>query len=303
MTTIIAGGTGLIGTHLAQLLTEAGHTVRILTRKPAGSGQYHWDPYKGAIDTAVFDGADAIINLAGSGIADRRWTAARKRDLIESRTKSIETLQRALAGLSQRPKVFVSASAVGIYGNSGEDWQYENTPVQQGQRDFMVECCDQWEQAADNVAQLGIRTVKIRIGVVLATGGGALAEMAKPIHFGLGAYFGNGQVWMPWIHLNDICNLLIWAAENPQASGVYNGVSPQPARNIDLTKAVARAMGRRALFLPAPAFVLRLLLGEMSAVVLNSNRVSADKVLAAGFSFQFTDPDAALAALYKSSRT
>jgi uncharacterized protein len=294
MIIILAGGTGLIGTRLSQQLTNAGHTVRILTRSPRGAAQFHWNPFKGTIDHSVFDGADAVINLAGSGIADRRWTAARKRDLIESRTQSIQTLQQALLDLQTRPAVFVSASAVGIYGNSGEEWQFETTPVRQGKRDFMVECCDQWEQAADTVAALGIRTVKVRIGVVLAQEGGALREMAKPIRFGLGAYFGNGQMWMPWIALDDICQMLQWAAETPSVEGVFNGVSPNPARNVDLTKATAKAMGRWAAFLPAPAFVLRLLLGEMSAVVLNSNRVSANKVLEAGFKFESPTLETAL---------
>ena len=297
---ILAGGTGLIGTRLTTILQSKGYTVRILTRNPRQEGQYQWNPYAGTIDHAVFKDADAIINLAGSGITDKRWSVARKKDLINSRVKSIETLQIALSELSVKPPVFVSASAVGIYGNSGEYMQTETTSIQQGRRDFMVECCDLWEKAADTVAELGIRTVKIRIGVVLDKRGGALKEMAKPLYFGIGAYFADGKAWMPWIHIEDICKMFVWAVENPTVTGVYNGVSPQSARNISIVQAAARAMGRRwAIIVSAPIFMLRLMLGEMSAVVLNSNRVSAEKAEKAGFEFEYSDLKAAMMQIWR----
>lgn len=298
-TIILAGGTGLIGTRLTALLEEKGHRVRILTRTPRREGQYQWDPYAGTIDNAVFEGADAIINLAGSGIADRRWTNARKKDLIDSRVKSIETLRNALKTLPERPSVFVTASAVGIYGDSGETLQTEATPVAPPPRSFMVECCDQWEKAADTMAEIGLRTVKIRIGVVLTKEGGALKEIARPVSLGVGAYFDDGQAWTPWIHLDDICRVFLWAVENNQMEGVYNGVSPHPVRNYDLTKATVKAMDKWALLVPAPAFALRLVLGEMSAVVLNSNLVSAEKLTKTGFQFQFPDVEGALLQIWQ----
>jgi uncharacterized protein (TIGR01777 family) len=163
----------------------------------------------------------------------------------------------------------------------------------------MVACCDLWEQAADRIAALGIRTVKLRIGIVLAREGGALAEIAKPVRFGLGAYFGDGKAWYSWIHRDDMCRMLLWAADQPQISGVYNAVAPQPVQNYDFVKTTARAMGRWALMAPAPAFALRIALGEMSAVVLNSNRVSAQKVVDAGFQFQFPELEGALKAVLR----
>jgi hypothetical protein len=298
-TIIIAGGTGLIGTRLSEILTQKGHTVRILTRSPRKEGQYHWNPDQGTMDETALQGAHAIINLAGSGIADQRWTNDRKRNLVDSRVKSIQTLHTALEKSAHPLPVFVSASAIGIYGNSGEEWQTETTPIDQSaDRSFMITCCDAWEKAADSVSALGIRTVKIRIGVVLAKNGGALHEIAKPLQFGLGTYFSDGKAWYSWIHLDDICNLMIWAVENEQVNGVYNGVAPAPERNYELTKDTAKAMGGPAVFLPAPAFALRLVLGEMSAVVLNSNRVSAEKVLKSGFVFQYPTLDKALAQIW-----
>lgn len=300
-TILLAGGTGLIGQRLQMLLTSQGHTVRILSRRPKTAGQYAWDPATGALDESALDGVTAVINLAGAGIADARWTPARKRELIDSRVQSARTLREAIARRTERPQVYVSASAIGIYGDSGEAWQYENAAIEQGSnRPFMVDCCDQWEQAADGMAALGVRTVKIRIGIVLDPHGGALAEMARPLQFGLGGYFGNGQAWYSWIHRDDICRMLLWAVETPAATGVYNGVAPQPERNVDFIKKTAKALQKTALFAPAPALLMKLALGEMSAVVLNSNRVNADKVQAAGFTFLYPGLAEALSDLYGS---
>ncbi len=291
-TILIAGGSGLIGSRLAEILRTLGHTVRLLSRSPKGDGQFYWNPGQGEIDTKALQQVDAIINLAGAGIADKRWTAARKRELISSRVQSAALLQREIAQMHERPKAYFSASGVGYYGNSGETWMSEDSaPVDQG---FMVECCREWELAADQMAALGLRVLKFRIGVVLAKEGGALAEIVKPLRFGLGAYFGNGTAWWSWVHLEDVCRAFIWAIENQQVEGVYNLVSPSPVRGKDLVKATAKAMRQPAVFLPAPAFVLRLFLGEMAAVILNSNRVSSDKLVQAGFKFQWTPIDTAL---------
>ncbi|MBK6994418.1 MAG: TIGR01777 family protein [Lewinellaceae bacterium] len=291
-TILIAGGSGLIGSRLTEMLHSQGHTVRLLSRSPKGIGQFFWNPATDEMDAEALQDVDYVVNLAGAGIADKRWTAARKKELIESRVKSAATLYRAMERMAMRPKAYLSAAAVGIYGNSGETWIREDTaPFDQS---FMVECCQNWESSADEMLRLGIRTVKFRIGVVLAKEGGALAEIVKPLRFGLGAYFGNGQAWWPWIHRDDVCGAFIWAIENQAVEGVFNLCTPDPARGKDLVKATAKAMKQPAVFLPAPAFVLRLIFGEMSAVILNSNRVSSEKLTQAGFEFQWPKLNAAL---------
>ncbi len=299
-TILIAGGSGLIGSRLAEMLRARGYTIRILTRSPKEADQVFWNPAAGEIDPAALQGVDSIINLAGAGIADKRWTPARKKELIESRVESAALLYRELEGRPDRPKSYLSASAIGIYGNSGEaNMQEETPPVDQS---FMVECCQQWEAAADQMSLLGIRTLKFRTGVVLAKEGGALAEVVKPLRFGLGAYFGDGKAWWSWIHVDDVCRAFIWGIENTEAAGVYNLVAPQPARGKELVKITATAMQQSAVFLPAPSLLLKLILGEMSAVILNSNRVSAEKLIKAGFEFNYPELDAALLNIFALER-
>ncbi|HRI58131.1 MAG TPA: TIGR01777 family oxidoreductase, partial [Saprospiraceae bacterium] len=286
-TVLLAGGSGLIGSRLAEMLREKGYAVRILTRSPDGGDQYAWNPSAGTLDDSALKDIDYIVNLAGTGIAGKRWTTARKRDIVESRVQSALTLRNALERTGLRPSAYLSASAIGYYGNSGERWMTEaDAPVDDG---FLSGCCRQWESVADGFAALGIRTVKFRIGVVLAREGGALAEFVKPLRFGIGGYFSDGQAWYSWIHRDDVSRFFIWAMENPGVEGVFNAVAPHPARNKDLLKAAAKAMRRAGIFVPAPAFALRLVLGEMSAVILNSNRVASEKSTKAGFEFQYPE--------------
>jgi len=296
-TILLAGGTGLIGTRLSALLREQGHTVRLLTRHPMGEGQYAWNPAAGALDEAALHGVDAVVNLAGAGIADSRWTPARKRLLVDSRVQSNRVLREAFERSGLRPKAYLSASAVGYYGNSGERLMRESdAPVDAS---FMVECCAAWEHSVAELAALGIRTASFRIGVVLAKEGGALAEFVKPLRWGLGAYFGDGQAWYSWIHRDDVCRAFIWALENQSVTGVFNLVAPEPVRNRDLVKATATAMRHWAVLLPAPTFAMRILFGEMAAVILNSNRVSAEKIQGAGFRFQYPNLGSALEAIFE----
>jgi uncharacterized protein len=295
-TVVIAGGTGLVGLRLSHLLREKGCRVRLLSRRPKGEDQFAWNPAKGLLDEQALVGADAVINLAGAGIAEKRWTSARKRDLIDSRVQSGTLLRAAIQKMATPPAVYLSASAIGYYGNSGEKNMSESdAPVDDS---FMVRCCRAWEQAAQTADAEQLRTVIFRIGVVLDLGGGALPEIAKPMYFGAAPWFADGRAWWSWIHLDDLCRMFIWALETPEIRGVYNAVAPHPARNADLVRAVRRALGRPALSVPAPAFVLRFVLGEMSAVVLNSNLVSADKILAAGFGFRYPELAPALAAVF-----
>ncbi len=297
-TILLAGGTGLIGKRLQVLLRKKGYTVRLLTRKPKNKGEYSWDPLQNKIDDEALQGVDAIVNLAGEGIADGRWTAERKRLLVRSRVESARVLRDALQRIGAYPEVYVSASAQGLYGDTGEEIVYEDYPP--GRQGFMPECCVAWETAAEMVAALGIRTVVLRIGIVLAREGGALAEIIKPLRLGAGGYFADGKAWWSWIHRDDLCAMCIWAIENPQAAGAYNAVAPHPARNRELVQATAKAMKQPALFAPAPAFVLKLALGEMAAVILNSNRLSAEKILAAGFHFAYPQLEQALEEIFKS---
>lgn len=294
---LLAGGTGLVGSRLQDLLREKGYAVRLLTRKPKADNEFAWDPVAGAIDDTALRGVQAVVNLAGAGIAERRWTAARKQLVLESRVRSAAVLREAIGRTGERPAAYISASAIGYYGNSGEQWMREDDRPATG--GFLSDTCRQWEAAADSVAALGIRTVKVRIGIVLAREGGALCEIAKPVYFGAGVYFADGQAWYSWIHRDDLCRAIIHFIENETLAGVFNAVAPQPARNKALTRAVVKAIGRPALLLPAPAFALRLVLGEMADTVLFSNRVSADKLSASGFNFVFPELIGALNAIFR----
>lgn len=296
-TFLLAGGTGFIGTHLRELLRSKGHTVRVLTRRPQGADQYAWDPLAGAIDDRAVAGADVVINLAGAGIAAGRWTPARKKAIVDSRVQSAQVLRDAFRRLGHLPEAYLSSSAIGYYGNSGERIMYEyDAPAGSG---FMVDTCARWEQAAESVGAMGIRTVIFRTGIVLDKTGGALREMIKPLRFGIGGYFGNGQAWYSWVHLHDVCQMYVWAAGQPGVEGIFNAVAPHPVRNLDLVKAIARAMRRPALFVPGPEAALRLVFGEMADTILHSNRLSAEKIIRAGFHFQYPELDGALAQIFR----
>lgn len=289
-TILIAGGSGLVGTHLSQMLQAAGHTVLHLSRKRnlnAKFPAYAWDLEKMTIEQEAVDQADFIINLAGAGIADQRWTDERKRLIISSRVDSTLLLKAAIERRPTPLKAFISASAVGFYGSRGDDLMTEDDAA--GKDSFLAESVSAWEQAVEKISAMGLRTVAIRIGVVLSTQGGALEKMLIPFKFFNATYFGDGQQWMSWIHLDDICRIFIEAIENEQFSGIYNGVAPHPARNKDLIAELKTAVGKPAIMLPAPEFVLRVAMGEMADVVFDSTRVSSKKLDATGFQFLFPD--------------
>lgn len=295
-TVLIAGGSGFIGRRLVEMLQAQGYSVRLLTRTPRAPHHYAWDPPAGQIDDAAVQGADVVIHLAGAGIAEKRWTPARKQLIIASRTESARVLREAFQRLQHLPEVYLAASAIGYYGNSGERWMTEDdAPADRG---FLSTSTIEWERATETVSALGIRTVVFRIGIVLEQEGGALREILRPLRFGIGAYFADGQAWYSWIHRDDVCRMFLWALHHPRAEGIYNAVAPHPVRNRELVRATARAMGRWAVYVPAPAFALRLALGEMADVVLNSTRVSAEKIRQAGFSFQYPHLEEALAHIF-----
>lgn len=285
-TVLIGGGSGLVGTRLSQLLSKSGYEVLHLSRSAnlnAPFPAFEWDLDKGTINEAAIERADYVINLTGAGIADGRWTAERKRIIIESRTKSTRLLLDTFQKLGKNPKAFLSSAAIGIYGNTGEKLVTETDPPGEG---FLSESCVAWEKAIDEVAAAGIRTVGLRIGIVLSTKGGALEKFLQPLNFYAAAYFGDGQQWYSWIHLDDVCRIFQYALENNEMKGYYNTVAPQPVRNKEFTAQIVKASGKPALTLPAPEFALRLVFGEMADTILNSNKIVCEKIQKAGFEFQ-----------------
>lgn len=297
-TVLIGGGSGLVGARLSQLLSDKGFTVWHLSRSPGKKNKYRtfgWDIKKQSIDQAAVDGADFVINLAGAGIADQRWTKARKKVIIDSRVKTADLLRHAIDQSDTPPKAYISASAAGYYGDREDQVLVETDPPGNG---FLSESCIAWETAAAQVSGPELRNVIIRIGIVLSTDGGALPKMTFPLNFFAGVYFGNGRQWMPWIHIDDLCRIFIYAIEQEQMTGIYNGVGPNPERNRTFIEAVAEVKDKPAVMIPAPGFALKLALGEMSHVLLDSTRATSEKLAGAGFSFQFPRLKDALKDLY-----
>lgn len=293
-TILIAGGTGLIGRHLSKLLSDQGHTVHLLSRTADPNATYKtfvWDVMQGEIEEAALASADFVLNFAGAGIADKRWTDKRKKLIIESRVKANELLAKMLP---QYPnvKAYISASAIGYYGDRGTEPLLETSAP--GKGDFLSESVVAWEKSIQEVADTGIRTVAIRIGIVLSTKGGALEKLLLPFNFWLGVYFGDGAQIYSWIHIDDICRMFIMAIENEQVEGIYNGVAPHPVSNKEFTAITAKALDKSALIVPSPAFAMRLAMGEMSDVVLCGSNVLSEKIEAEGFRFEHPELKAAL---------
>jgi uncharacterized protein (TIGR01777 family) len=294
---LLTGGTGLIGKHLTDQLLHQGYNVSHLSRSAGKSTRvktFLWDIDQGKIDDHCIDGVNMIVHLAGAGIADKRWTDERKKEMIDSRTKSIELIFDLLGRKIHKVNTVISASAIGYYSDRGDELMTEDSPPS---IDFMARCCIAWENAVDKGKALGLRIVKFRTGVVLDKEG-ALAKMAQPVKLYVGAPLGDGKQWVPWIHLQDVIDMYLLAIENANFTGVYNMVAPNPVTNKQLTKAIAKQL-HKPLWLPhVPAFVLKLLLGEMSTIVLGSTKVSAQKIEDAGFNFRYPEITAALKEIY-----
>ncbi len=298
-TVLIGGGSGLIGSRLSNLLKKRGYEVIHLSRQkkldkdfPA----YAWDLDKMTIDLEAIQKADFVINLAGAGIADKPWTAARKKLIIDSRVKSNQLLFKSFKLAKHKPKAFISASGIGYYGDSGEELVDENSQPGSG---FLSESVKIWEKSIEKDLDKDIRRVALRIGLVLSTRGGALPPMMLPLRFFLGIYFGKGRQWYSWIHIDDLCQSFIWAIEKENINGVYNAVGPNSLRNKAVIRAFGKARGLPFLLLPAPAFALKLFLGELSQTVLISTKVSCEKLSQTGFRFQFPELDEAVKDLIK----
>lgn len=283
---LIAGGSGLIGMRLSELLTEQGHEVRHFSRSAAGTSPYatfQWDVARGTYDAAAFRGVTHVIHLAGAGIADARWTDRRKQLIIESRTESTRLLKKGIAAHGPTVKAYLAGSAIGFYGDSGEKLVTEEAPAGEG---FLSESVSIWEQAIQEIPEeLNLPTLVVRTGIVLSPKGGALQKMLLPLHLFVSSYFGNGQQWYSWIHLDDICRIFAKGVSDDDFRGLYNGVAPKPVRNKTLARALITASKKPAFLLPAPAFILRLALGEMSHTILDSCQVSSAKLNDSGFTF------------------
>lgn len=292
-TVLIGGGSGLVGTRLSNLLTERGYTVIHLSRQANQDARFptfEWDIENQVIDLEAIRQADYVINLAGAGIADRPWTELRKQLITNSRVDTTRLLIKGLKEAQHRPKAFLSSAAIGFYGNRGDELVDENSTAGAG---FLTESCLEWESAIAEVNTIGIRSVAIRIGIVLSTRGGALEKMLIPVKWGVSGYFGGGKQWYSWIHIDDLCALFIHFMEHEETHGTYNGVAPNPSRNKAFAQAIMRAHPKRQLVLPVPAFLLRAVMGEMADTVLYSTKVNSAKTEASGFVFKYPElPDA-----------
>lgn len=288
----MVGASGLVGSALVPALRQQGHQVVTLVRRPARrEDEIAWNPAAGELEPATLASTDAIVNLAGENLAAGRWTAARKEALLRSRLDSTRTLVRALARAESRSRVLVNASAIGFYGDRGDDVLTEGSPAGRG---FLPELCVEWETEAQAAESLGVRVVRLRLGVVLAREGGALARLLPLFRLGLGGRLGDGRAWMSWIELDDLVRVVSAALTDPHLEGAINAVAPGPVTNGEFTAALGRTLHRPAV-LPVPRWLLELVYGEMAgATLFASARVMPDRLLAGGFAFRQPDIVAAL---------
>jgi uncharacterized protein (TIGR01777 family) len=293
---LISGGSGFVGKKLGALLIEKGYTVSILSRSPkqntAGVSYYRWDVPTHFIEEESVLKADYIIHLAGENIAENRWTPKRKEAIVQSREKSIELLHTVLKKNHKKLDAFVSASGIGIYGAvNGEEICTENTAPE---NDFLGSTCQKWEAAADNFTDLGVRVVKIRTGLVLGKDDGFLKKLSLIFKIRLGSALGSGKQYMPWIHVDDLCAIYLEAIKNSDMTGAYNAAITDDTTNTVFSKTMAKINGY-SIWLPnIPAFLIKMVLGEMTSIILTGRRVSSEKIKKTGFKFKFTTLEQAL---------
>jgi uncharacterized protein (TIGR01777 family) len=298
----ITGGTGFVGRHLAMLLVSEGYKVVIFTRSVAAESAEpnityaHWDSEKGECDNNAIRSLDAIVHLAGASLADKRWTDDRKKKIVDSRVKVTDFLVSKLEQHGQNCKIFVSASAMGYYGEdtAGRPFTEDAAPA----RDFLAETCKKWEAASNKAAEFA-RTVILRFGIVLGNEAGAFPKFVGPLKLGVMPILGSGEQVMSWIEVSDLARLILFAIQNERISGVFNAVSPNPVKHRKLMKTIARIKGGIAIPAPVPSFLLKVILGEMSSEVLKSCTVSAEKTLKAGFEFKYPTIEKAVTAILK----
>lgn len=305
---LIMGGTGLIGKNLTRHLIAKGYEVIIVSRKPSKTSDNpmitfsNWNIDEQKIDIDAIAKVDYIINLAGAGVMEKKWTTKYKKEIVESRTKSSELLISTLQQNTNHIKAIISASAIGWYGrdftpplSKGEGAKNLFVETDPADENFLGETCRLWEESIEPVTKLNKRLVKLRIGIVLSNDGGALAEFKKPLRFGIAAILGGGKQVLSWIHIDDLCRMFIYAIENEQLSGSYNAVAPLPVNNKKLILKLAKIM-REQFYIPVhvPQFVLKLILGKRSTEILKSATVSCEKIKVAGFTFLYPSIDASL---------
>jgi uncharacterized protein len=289
MSILVFGGSGLVGTALVAALRASGKDA-IAMRAPR-TGDPGWDPAAGLSEPAALEGAEAVVHLGGASIGAGRWTAERKKVLRSSRVDSTRLLVETMARTRRKPQVFVCASAVGYYGSRSDEVLTESSCAG---NDFLGKLTQDWEAQARRAEEKGIRTVMTRFGVVLSKKGGALPRMLVPFKLGAGGSLGDGRQWMPWVAIEDVVAAIGWAIDDANVRGPVNVMAPNPTQNAEFTRVLARVLRRPAIF-PAPAFVLRLMLGEMAdALLLSSQRAKPEKLLSAGYKFRFEKLEPAL---------
>jgi uncharacterized protein (TIGR01777 family) len=291
MKVLISGATGLIGSALIPVLVGGGHEITRLTRSPGSGGGVGWNPDAGEIDTSRLEGHDAVVHLAGENIGEGRWTREKKRRILESRTRGTRLLAEILASLPEPPDVMVSASAVGYYGDRGNELLSEESGAGS---DFLAEVCKAWEAAADPAREAGIRVVHPRNGVVLSTEGGALARLLPVFKLGGGGRIGGGRQWSSWIAMDDVVGAIVHALTHDSVEGPVNLVSPNPVTNVEFTRVLGKILNRPTIF-PLPAPAARLMLGEVAdALLLASQRVEPAKLKEVGYEFRYPELEGAL---------
>jgi uncharacterized protein (TIGR01777 family) len=300
-TVLITGGTGLIGKRLQKKLPEKGFKVSILSSdksKVNGINVFSWAPNKGEINKRAIAEADYIINLSGENIGEKKWSPKQKDAIFSSRLHTTNLLFEAVREYNKNLKAFISASAVGYYGAITSEKIFTETDAPAS--DFLGTVCQKWEEAADQFTSINIRTVKIRTATVLSSNDGALGKMLGPVKKGFGAALGNGDQYLPWIHIDDLCDIYIKAIEDETMRGAYNAVAPEHKTNKEFMRELAKTFNKPFWFPKAPSFVLKMMLGEMSDLVLKGSRVSSEKIIAKGFKYKFPLLSPALKDLFKS---
>jgi len=284
----MTGGTGLIGKHLSMKLKEKGYNVLLLSRSSSRGNShsvYSWNPERNEIENEAIQRADYIIHLAGAGMGDRRWTKKRKQLIIDSRIKTCGLLFDKVQESGIKLKAFISASGTGYYGTVTSEKIFSETDPPS--TDFTGEVCRRWEQSADRFQQSGIRTVKIRTGIVLTRNGGVLGRMLPAVRLGVGSALGSGRQYIPWIHIDDLCNIYIKAIGDKTITGAWNAVAPEHITNREFIRSLAKVLQKPFFFPAVPFLLLKLLFGRMADIILKGSRVSADKILSAGYKFEF----------------